>query len=105
MPRTWLANSSESRSGTALPASVSDETLMRARLERAEPVRPLVERGEECRQGLLLLRRQARVGRHDARADLERAGDRVARQARTDMRQLRTRPVVPVVPELVAGEA
>src|SRR3954447_7573908 len=101
IPRTSSANCSESRSGTPLPASVSDETVTQPRLLRS----PLVQRGEVGGERVLLLGRQARVRGHDPRADLEGPRDRVPRDARADLRQLRPGAVVAVVPELVAGEA
>src|SRR3954451_22272523 len=97
IPRTSVANSSESRLGTPLPASVSDETLMRPRL-----MPDSVERGEGSGQRLLLLRREARVGGHDARANLQRAGDRGARDLRADLGQLGAGAIVSVVAQLVA---
>src|SRR5919201_2442958 len=99
MPRTWSANSSESRRGMPLSASVSDETLIASRLGPSASV----ERREVGRQGLELLRRQPGVGGHDARAHFERASDGVARDPRPDLGQVRARPIVAVVAELVTG--
>src|SRR5581483_7434989 len=100
MPRTCVANSSESRCGMPLSASAPDGTLILARL-----LRRLIQGRDVGRQGLELRRGQARVGRHDDRPDLERARDRVAWQTRPDVHQLRSGAVVAVLAQLVAGEA
>src|SRR5262249_29134807 len=101
MPRTWVANSSESRCGRSLPEAVSGETLINPRLPRRRPLRSVQGR-QELRERVELLGRQALVGRHDAGADLQRARDRVSRQAGADVRQLRPGAVVSVLTELVA---
>src|SRR4051812_24953140 len=99
MPRTSLANWSESRLGAPLAASVSGVTLTQARLLRS------VERGEVGGQCRRLLGWQARVRGHDPRPDLQRSRYRVSRQAAADLGQLRPGAVVAVVPKLVAGKA
>src|SRR6186997_3168526 len=65
----------------------------------------LVERGEEVGKLVDLLRRQFSEGGHDARPDLHRTNDRSPRDPRGDVGQFRPRAVVPVLAELVAGEA
>src|SRR5690242_9404566 len=104
IPRTSVANSSESRRGIPLSASVPDETLMSARLDLRGCGRS-VERGQVRRQRLELRGRQGRVGGHDARADLQGARDGVPRYSRADVSQLRPRAVVAVVAKPVTGEA
>src|SRR5262249_53391219 len=96
MPRTSVANSSESRCGRSLPGAVSGETLITSRLPLPRRLRS-VERCEELRQGVELLGRQALVGRHDAGADLQRARNRAPGQPGADVRQLGPGAVVAVV--------
>ena len=63
------------------------------------------EEGDEIAELLRLVLGHGRIGRHDARPDLERARDRGRVQAGADLGQLRAGPVVAVLAELVAGEA
>src|SRR5262245_895887 len=100
MPRTWVANSSDSRWGIPASASVSDGALTVSRLDSARSV----ERGEEGGQRLELLRRQVRVRGHDARPDLEGSRDRVPRQALAYVGELGAGAVVAVLADLVAGQ-
>src|SRR4051794_9595828 len=63
------------------------------------------ERGQEGDQRRLLLLRQAREGRHRRRGVLERAQDRAWQQLVPDVGQVRSRPAVAILADLVTGEA
>src|SRR3954469_21794284 len=69
------------------------------------PVARLIERGQEVGQLFDLLRRQFAEGGHDARADFDRADDRSPWDPRGNVGQFGAGSVVPVLAELVAGEA
>src|SRR5215211_2742160 len=75
----------------------------------ALPIRALRLLAAQLRQevdhGGLLLFWQAGEGRHRRGRVLERAEDRRLGQLFADVGQVRSRPVVAVVPDLVAGEA
>src|SRR5918995_3234382 len=64
-----------------------------------------LELAEERDEILLLLLRQLGVGRHRRRRVLQRAHDRRLRQHAAYVSQLRSRPVVAVLADLVAREA
>src|SRR5436309_14576297 len=109
--RTWAANSGEegdSRSIVSAPAA-SVSAFITARLPPRGPAEPgsptaaLLQRGQEVRAVVELLLREVLEGGHDARTRLERAQDRVARDAGADVGQIRAGARVAVVSQLVAG--
>src|SRR3954454_11333149 len=72
-------------------------SLIPALLQRSE------ERGE-LRESLRIALREPRVRRHWRRRVDQRARDRLARQARRDVREVRARPGVAVVADAVTAE-
>src|SRR5829696_4193263 len=88
MRLTCPANWTESREGLVVPVMGTS-----------------VERGEEVRQLVELLRRQVAEGRHDAGADFHRAQDRGAGDRGGDVGELGPGTVVAVLAQLVTGEA
>src|ERR687891_449903 len=104
---TWAAESADSRAAASpLVASFTAAFMKRdyPAASRRSVMRRLAERGEKVDQVLLLPRGEVSVGRHDPRADLQRAGYRLARQLLPDVRQLRPDRVA-VVLEHVARQA
>src|SRR4051794_40648877 len=63
------------------------------------------QRREELDESGLLLGGQPGEGRHRRRRVLERAQDRPRQELVADVRQVRPRPLVAVLADLVAGEA
>src|SRR3954451_4713140 len=96
------------RSNTARPCPSSRvperaAELMGAWLLAAADV--ALELPEEGHEGGLLLLRQVPVGGHRGGGVLERAADRRREQLLTDVGQLRPRPAVAVLADLVTGQA
>src|SRR6266516_3420983 len=102
MRLTCSANSGDVRFTSIVPTLPSKTSGVAA---RGPALAASVERGEEVSELVELFRRQVPEGGHYARADFDRANDRGARDALRDVRQLRPRPVVAVLAQLVAGEA
>src|SRR6476619_2629021 len=109
--RTWAANSGDSGDGrliaSARAGSVSAFIEARLPPRRPAPSGPpgaawaaLLQRREEVRHVVELLPREVLEGGHDAGARLQRAQNRVARDAGADVGQVRARARVAVVAQL-----
>src|SRR2546421_6745743 len=96
---TWPANSPDSRVGRSVKLTPSIPRRGPA------PAKASVQRGEEVREVVELLRAQVLEGGHDARPDLQRAEDRRPRDAGANVGQLRPRPVVAVLADQMTGAA
>src|SRR3954463_12141115 len=100
MPRTCTAKSPDSRLGSDV--WVAAMTAAQRGVKRAVW---LLQIREEVSDLVQLLLAEALEGRHDARTGLQRAQDRLARNARPDVREVGGERAVAAVADLVACQA